>query len=324
MIRLVATRSDGALTKRFQTLPSSEEWSALEPSKWVSAWIDLEDPNPESLAWLERTFQFHPLALEDCSHANQRPKLEEYPGHLFLVLHGLCPCPKDGFRIFEFHAFLTAQVVVSVHDGDLPQIELLMDRWALSPAQMPKGRDFVLFRVLDSVLAATPQALDELESRVERLEDEIASSSNQVGYETLHDLQRQLTVARKHLAPGYGVLSLLVNQKIEGISKQATLYFRNLQDHIQRNVEACDFMRDMLISARDAFTARSNERTNEAMKRLTAFSVIFLPLTFITGFFGMNFESMPWKSSWALMFTIGSVAVLPLTMMIWFRTKRWL
>ncbi len=324
MIRLVATRADGALTKRFQNLPTPEEWAALEPAKWESAWIDLEDPTSESLGWLERTYQFHPLALEDCSHANQRPKLEEYPGHLFLVLHGLCPCAKEGFRIFEFHAFLTAHVVVSVHDGDLPQVELLMDRWAQAPAQMPKGRDFVLFRVLDSVLAATPQALDELETRVEKLEDEIATSSNQVGYETLHELQRQLTVARKHLAPAYGVLSLLVNQKIEGISKQAALYFRNLQDHIQRNVEEVDFMRETLISARDAFTARSNERTNEAMKRLTAFSVIFLPLTFITGFFGMNFEGMPWKSSWALMFTMGSVAVLPLTMLIWFRTKRWL
>lgn len=289
------------------------------------AWFDIEDPTADELAWLSSRFHFHPLAIEDCAHFDQRPKLEEYADHLFLVLHGLkADRTQKCVEVYELHAFLAKNAVVTVHQGQVEPLEALKRKISRDRNQMPLQVDFLLHKVLDVVMDDNPKSLACVEGEIELLDEEISQQARGLRIEKIHALQLQLTQARHVMNPQREIFRAIINHGYAEIGEKATIYFRDIYDHLIVVTETIDRLRENLWGIRDAYLAMSAHRSNEAMKRLTVFSVVFLPLTFITGFFGMNFTQIPWGSPWLFLLVVVCVLALPVGMIFWFRGKDWI
>lgn len=304
-------------------LPWAESVALHSLETYECTWIDVTAPTPEDLRALGEVFHFHPLALEDCTNFDQRPKFEVYPGHLFIVVHGLERAQDGEIEIVELHCFLTPDSVVTVHDRPLPALSALKQKLAQNRALFGTSTDFVLHAILDAVVDRDPRAIDSLREDVEGLDEDVLGALTPKLIEKIHEVQRDVARIRRVLLPQREVFDRILDDEEDyGISEKARIYFRNVRDHLILLIGDLDDLREALWSIRDAYFAVSAHRTNQTMKRLTVFSAIFLPLTFITGFFGMNFELIPWSNGPLFWGAMALMIVLPIALLVAFWLQR--
>jgi magnesium transporter len=289
-------------------------------------WIDLS-PSPEALAFLAERFRFHPLALEDCAHEDQRVKFEQYEDHLFMVVHRMMPAPDDSEIIpRELHVFLAADVLVTVHSIPIAEVDQVLDRCAAEPGLLARGPDFALYLVYDALADVHFALVDALSAEVEELADEVLAREGPSSQADLLDriilARRRQSVLRKRLAPQREVFASLARPGMAGVKRQTAIYFRDVVDHAVRLTEEVDTERDLLASAQDAHLSHVNNRLSAVMARLTLVSTIFLPLNFLAGFFGMNLEIIPARV--AVPLVVAAMVGLPVLLYGFFRRKRWL
>ena len=301
------------------------------PPPGVLRWIDLRDPDPAQLELLRSRFDFHPLAIEDCGHLDQRPKLEEYKDHLFLVTQGFA-CPGEQVReliLQELHAFLGERFLVTVRSGQIAALEKAWLRLAGEPKLLERGPDFAYYLVADGIVDDNFPILDRIADELDVIEDSVLASPQTKDLHRIFELKHALVNMRKVLSPQRDVLGQLAKRGDERIDERTAIYLRDVYDHLVRINESIEANRDLLGNALDAYLSAVGQRTNEIMKYLTVMSALFLPLSFVVGFFGQNFEDMPflkgWTRSdglmWAMIMLCFSV---PAVMLGWFRHKRWL
>lgn len=289
-------------------------------------WLDLA-PTPEALAFLADRFQFHPLALDDCAHEDQRVKFEQYGDHLFMVVHRMMPAPDDS-EIWpkELHAFLTPDALVTVHSTPIAEVDRVFERCASEHLLFARGPDFALYLVFDALSDVHFALVDALSAEVEELADEVLARESPSGQADLLDriilARRRQSVLRKRLAPQREVFATLARPGLTAVKRQTAIYFRDVVDHAVRLTEEVDTERDLLASAQDAHLSHVNNRLSAVMARLTLVSTIFLPLNFLAGFFGMNLEIIPQRV--AVPVVVGAMLTLPLLLYTFFRKKRWL
>lgn len=302
-------------------------------------WVDLIAPSRDEIESIGRKFQLHPLAVEDCLHADQRPKVEDYAAHLFVVLHSFeTPEPTSlkslghpefnatiEENIRELHLFLQPGVIITVHDGTIEAIETLFQKCSQDRNHLTQSTDFLMQKILEEVVEGQPRYLEYLDDEIQRLDEEVLQEKDPGrSLEKVHSLQNRLNFVRRVLVPQREVFQKLYADHFSQISKEALPWFRDLLDHALRIQSELEELRENLWTIREAHLAIAAHRTNEAMRRLTIFSVVFLPLTFITGFFGMNFQTIPYHRHEILLGTVLLVLTLPILMLIWFSKKRWL
>jgi magnesium transporter len=296
------------------------------PPADVIRWIDLSAHEPSDLELLAERFRFHPLTLEDCAHFDQRAKLEEYGDYLFIVMHGFyCPGtdPRELVPL-ELHAFLGRGYLVTVHEKPIPALDAAWRRVTTDPGAALRGADFVYYLVLDAIVDTNFAHLDLLSDALEMIEEAVLERADRDDLTRIFELKRTLVTMRKTLSPQRDVLAILAKRGSVYISDRTSLYYRDVYDHLVRIYESIDASRDLLGNALDVYLSMVGQRTNEIMKSLTILSAIFLPLTFVTGFFGQNFEHLPFGSD-PLMFTmIAACLALPIGMLYWFKRRQWL
>lgn len=297
------------------------------PAQDCFYWLDLSDTRESDLALLGKQFGFHPLALEDCGHEDQRPKAEEYGAYTFLVSQGFhCPGGKLGdLRWYELHVFLAKNYIVTVHDGTIPGLDAVWKRVTGDDALLRKGVDFIYYLLQDRIVDDNFPILDLVADELEEIEDQVVRSTltDREILPRIFALKSRLVLMRKILSPQRDVMALLARGVDARISERAAFYFRDVYDHLVRIVESIESNRDLLGNALEAHMSAQSQRTNEIMKALTLMSAVFMPLTFITGFFGQNFQHLPFGSD-ALMYTmVASCIILPSALILWFKKKRW-
>ncbi len=287
-------------------------------------WIDLA-PTAENIAWVGETFRFHPLALEDCAHEDQRPKFEQYPGHVFAVVHRLAPTPDDtGMQALEIDAFLTAEALVTFRSAPIAEMDHVWERCAREPDLLARGPDFALYLLHDALTDVHYSLADALTEDIEEIADEVAAHDDADGQELLDrivTLRRSHAVLRRRLSPQREVFAALARPGIGVVREQTAIYFRDVVDHSVRLTEEIDTGRDLLASAMDAYLSRSNFKLSAVTARLTLIATIFLPLNFMAGFFGMNLEILPARV--AIPLVVVAMIALPTAMWTFFRRKRW-
>ena len=288
----------------------------------ATAWIDC-GPEPENLDWLASRFGFHPLALEDAAHAGQRSKFEDYPGSAFVVLHRL-HAPRDGVGEDdrELHAFLTEEALVTIRAAAIPELDQVFDRARGDAGILERGADFALYLVYDSITDAHFQIADQLTDEAELLSEEILG--NPRGHGTvarLGELRHRLAHMRRRVAPQREVLAALSRPGVPGVHDRTLAYFRDVQDHVVRITEELDVSRDLVAQTMEIHLSAANNRQSTVTARLALVATIFLPLTFLTGFFGMNLPGTDHVRGW---WVVGAaVAVLPPAMFLLFRKRGW-
>jgi magnesium transporter len=285
-------------------------------------WLDLDAPSNADVDTLDDLFHFHPLALEDLRKKGQRPKLEDYGDYMFLVYYGaLDPKAGTAIQLEEVHAFISGGYLITVHDGECAALDEVRRRLDALP---PSSEQFVVYRVLDALTDTFFPLLENLEDRLENLDEEIFSEPSPDHLQPLTELRRDLVVLGRVATPQRDMLARHVDDILEipGLQADSRNYFRDLYDHAIRISDQIDSYRDLLIGSRDAYLSVTSNRLNEITKQLTVVATIFLPLSFVVGFFGQNFGWMVRNINNAADFWViggGSMVLSLLILWVWLR-----
>lgn len=286
-------------------------------------WIDLQSPDEATLNKLAERFGLHKLAIEDCMHLDQRPKLEEYPGHLFIVLQGFtCPGHELGdVLMHELHFFLGPGWLITVHEKAHEAVEAVHKRLEADPSAIGRGVDFVAYLLADAQVDLVFPLMEDFADAIDSLEDQIFEAPSKGLMQRIFELKRTLVLVRKVMSPQRDVVGLLARQGLGPVSERTTIYFRDVYDHLVRIYEQIDTNRDLLGNAMDAWLSVTANRTNDITKQLTVLASIFLPLSFVAGFFGQNFEVLGGPPFFYAMLSL--MVVIPVSMGVWFWHKDW-
>ena len=284
-------------------------------------WLDLTDPGSDQIAALGEIFSFHPLALEDLAKRGQRPKLDEFGDFMFLVYYGVGEGADGAIELDEVHAFLSGGYLVTSHVDGCAALEEARERLS---SQDPRSEQFVVYRVLDGLTDTFFPVLDRLDERIERLDEEIFEGTRPQQLQAITDLRRQLVELRRVVTPQRDLLARGIDDILEipGLEADSRNYFRDVYDHAIRISDQIDSYRDLLAGTRDAYLSIVSNRLNQITKQLTVVATIFLPLSFIVGFFGQNFKWMVAGIDSAGAFFalgIGSLVVSVVGLLVWFR-----
>jgi len=307
--------------------PQAESIAACLSEGKQGFWLDIENPDDSDYELLEKTFKFHPLALEDIRHQNQRPKLDEYTGYVFVVLF-IAEFDGERIQILEQHLFLSPQYLVSVHLEPSPPLDRLRERIKANPDLAHRNLPFLFYLVVDQLVDAIFPVIDQVDDATERLEDGIILKPDPASLGTLTSLKRAVIDLRKVLGAQRDVFQRLTSHTVglEG-GQEMIIYYRDVYDHIIRQYETVDSLRDLLTSAMDVYLSTVSNRLNQVITRLTVFATLFLPLTFITGFFGMNFAWLvahiaPTWTFWVL--AVGVMLATTALQLLYYRRRGWI
>ncbi|MCE9673684.1 magnesium/cobalt transporter CorA [Myxococcus stipitatus] len=288
-------------------------------------WIDVLHPDEAVMARLAERFGLHKLAVEDCLHLDQRPKLEEYPNHVFVVLQGFTAAGKDvcALTMHEHHFFLAKEWIISVHELPFTGHDAVVQRVKSDPrGTLERGTDFILYLLADGLVDAQFPLLDAFNDELEDLEVAIFENAEKSQLQRIFEMKRTLVQLRRVLSPQRDVVGLMARRGIPNVDERSTLYFRDVYDHLVRLYEAIDAGRDLLGNVMDGYLSMVANKTNDITKQLTIFATIFLPLSFIVGFFGQNFEVLSGRVSYYAMWAM--IIILPVGLFLWFKRKQWL
>lgn len=292
-------------------------------------WVDFFRATREEAALLSDLFRFHPLAVDDCLRPVFRPKVDSFEDHVFLIAHAADPAaPKSrGLRTLELDAFLGRNYLVTFHQTTMRSIQQAMEECEKAPQTgLGRGADFLLYTILDHMAENYTPILSRLEAQVARVEENVLSNDpSQEILTELMRLRRDMLHLRRVLVAQRDVINLLSHQAGFMVSERARVYYRDVMDLYQRAVEVIEIERDALSSARDTHLAMISNRANQIMKTLTTIATIVMPMTLVSGIYGMNFTHMP-EIDWPFgyYFALGIMALIGIIMIYFFRRRRWL
>ena len=294
---------------------------ALKEDKLL--WLDLQDTDEETLSLLRDVFKLHPLAVEDAHEFNQRPKVEDYDDFVSIVIYGARGLDEP---LTEVHCFYAEHYLVSVHREEIKAI----DNACHALTRLPTSRRLVaLYRLLDSLVDSMFPYLAALDDRIDELQDAIFVEPKQEQLSQLFTLKRQLVNMRKQVTPQRDMVSAMLAQviPIPGMNAETERYVRDLYDHLIRISDLVDSYRDLLSGSLDAYMSMVSNKLNDQMKQLTIIATVFLPLSFLTGFFGQNLGFLVnhiGSLAAFLIFGIGTEALAVVGLLILFKKRGWM
>jgi magnesium transporter len=294
-----------------------------EPGNVV--WFDVVDPGPNDLALLQEEFALHPLAVEDAVVAHQRPKIESYETYWFLVVQAVSVQAR-GVVLHEIAIFAGKNFLVTVrHDPAYP-LDEIEQRWSLHPEELRKGAGFLLYTILDTVVDGFIPVAETFHERVDLMEEMLFDddSRNDSVLPRIFRMKKDAQQFRHAALPMREILTPLTRQDLSLYSHDEALYFRDVYDHAVLVIDQLDSLRDLVNSALEIHLSVVANRQNEVAKQLTIIATIFLPLSFVVGFFGQNFgwmvEHLGGESTFGLL-GIGT-ELLAVGLTLWFFKSR--
>ncbi len=257
-------------------------------------WMDVQDPGQEEISMLLEEFGFHPLALEDVSRGQQRPKVDEYKGYLFVVTYCVIPGPDPrNLETVEVDLFIGRNYLVSVHRGRLPAMEEAAARWTRGGAMLREGVGFLVYTVMDAIIDAYFPIIDSIEDQMDETEIEMFTAFRQQDVQGLLRLKRTLVKLRRILYPMREIFHVFLRRDHPFFSANTRVYFQDVYDHILRILDVLDIERDMVTGALEAYLTVISNRLNRTMKSLTVITICVAIVGSVFGAWGMNFTPVP-------------------------------
>ncbi len=321
----------GTLRQDSTDTPATKENVAAALAGTGFFWLDLddEDGDQEVPELLSTQFGFHPLAVQASQHFSQRPRVDDFDTFAYLVARGADP-EHTGRE--EVHCFWTDRYVVTLHRGvcnPLGNVQEHLDRHPLVRQAAPPQL-VVVYLVVNALVDTFFPVLSALDDRIDKLEDEILQRPTEAQLGVLFEMKRSLMEMRRVVAPTRDMMASINDgvTEIPGMTDEAGRYFRDLYDHLIRLADLIDNYRDLLSSAMDTHLSTVSNRLNVVMKQLTIIATVFLPLSFLTGFFGQNFSYLVrvWLApTWTFyVLGLGLEVCTVLFLMYFFRKRGWL
>ena len=286
-------------------------------------WLDISDPTSKDLDLVAEELGLHPLAVEDAKHGHQRPKIDQYEGHYFVVFYEV-DRPGGELTFNELSIFIIKNAIVTVHPGAVAVVDTVEKRWRdgrLHDAGM------LLHALLDTAVDQYFPIADALGDAVDSVESTIVEPGRRDFTGPLRELfrvKRQLLILRQHIAPERDVLAVLARGDLNLFPRATAVYFQDVYDHVVRVTDEIDTFRDLASNVIDAHLAAASNRLNEVMKVLTSLATILLVVGVITSFFGMNFALLPYSSPQWFWATVVGIVVSSIALLWYFRRVGWL
>lgn len=289
--------------------------------KWY--WVDFNEPGQEDIEHLTKTFRFHPLAVEDCIHRPQRPKLDYYDDYTFFVTHTV---KEEAMEIFreELNFFIGNHYIVTFHREPVSEVNPVWER-LLNRNNIEQWDPFyVFYDILDKIVDNYFPLMYKIEDELDKIETNINNKSMDHLMSELFETRHMLLNLRHSINPMRDLLYRMLNSHhLQGV-RDRWEYFSDIYDHLLKLSDMVMSSRELTADIRDSYLSLNSHQTNNVMKVLTIITSIFAPLTFIAGIYGMNFEHMPeltWTYGYLLALSImGIVGVL---LYLWFKRKGW-
>jgi magnesium transporter len=287
-------------------------------------WLDLYRPDADELGMPATVFGIHQLAISDAAQFGQRPKLEDYDDFTQLIAYGV---KEGGDDLVEVHFFYSLRYLVTVRHGDCAAFAEARNR--LAHRAKPVSRLLLMHHILDELTDGFFPVLSSFDDRIDQLQDEIFAKPTDQQLSELFNRKRWLIGVRKVITPQRDLVASLVDgvNELPGMTREIERYFRDLYDHLIRVSDLVDSYRDLLTGSMDAYLSTVSNRLNVVMKQLTVIATIFLPLSFITGFFGQNFAWLIGRIGGLgpfLVLGVGIELAIVAGMLFLFRRRGWL
>ena len=310
-----------------QTVESVEQILQCREKDTVT-WVNIEGlGNIELVGAIGEAFNIHPLVLEDILNTHQRPKLEEYDDYLYCVLKGIS-LAENGFSVeYEQISMLILNDFVFTFKEKRDELfEPVRRRLRSSKGHFrSQGADYLAYVILDTIVDSYFTLQDSLDDIVDSVEEELLTEPTPKTLGTIQSVKRELIIIRRTISPLREMLNAILRSESPLIEEKSLIYFRDISDHVLRISESIESSRDMIAGLLDIYITTISNKMNEIMKVLTVFASIFIPLTFIAGIYGMNFEYMPelkWK--WAYPALWMAFIAIPVILLVYFKKKKWL
>jgi magnesium transporter len=291
-------------------------------------WLDLTAPSSEDIDALRDLFGFHPLALEDAVEFGQRPKLDRYGDYIFLVFYGARDLASGEANLLrEVQMFVSGKYLVTLHQDKLPVLD---EQRARLQGVVLHSEQFLLYRVFDALTDSFFPLLSRMDDEIDVLEAAVLAGPTDDQLQKLFAMKRELVAMRKVVTPQRDLFARGIDEiaDLPGLVLDERDYFRDVYDHLIRISDLIDSYRDLLSNTTDLYLSTVSNRQNEVMKQLAIVGTIFLPLSFITGFFGMNFGWLVTKGitpTWTFfVLGIGSMLATCVLLLRFFKRKGWM
>lgn len=297
-------------------------------------WVDFMDEPPETCQPILQSFGFHPLAIDDALQETHAPKLDDWGDYLYIVLNYMDVVRNKGdiewnTQIDELDVFLGSNYIITHHDQPIAAIDETLAACDRDPRIIKDGADHLLYKVTDHLVAGYMPTVEAIDEEIDLIEDQVFDRSSPQTLERLFALKRVLLAMRRILIPQREVLNKLARDDYRVIDPKDRIFFRDIYDHLVRMHDLNESLRDLVSGALDTYLSVVNNRMNEIMKTLTIITTLFMPLAFVTGFFGMNFFAPPgffeaWTSEVLFYVMLGITLLLPFGMYLWMRSRTWI
>jgi magnesium transporter len=291
-------------------------------------WVDMEAPTAADEQVLLNVFDFHPLTVEDCRENRHYPKVEDFSDYIYFIVHGVtADTSADRFNTIELDGFLGPNYVITYHHDMFRSINNVKQLLRTTPVACQRGPAFLLHQILDQVVDFYSPVLDQFDDRIDQLEADIFTLKrpNNTILSEIMSLKRSVLRLRRISGKQMDILLRMSRGEFALITEDMRPFYRDVYDHLVRVVDLAESYRDLISGSLEAYLSVVSNRLNEIMKVLTIFSAIMLPLTFIAGVYGMNFENMPelhsrygYYAVWIIML------VVAIAMLLFFKRRGWI
>ncbi len=321
---------DGTGDMLVEITPSSFS-EALNNNSGV-LWVDFggEDPDPSEEILLN-TFQFHPLAVDDALHETHVPKVDDWEKYLYIAMHAISfTSGEEDIEAIELDVFLGDNYIVTHHDLPIHALNRVWDACLRDARYFKRGADHVMYKLTDELIVDYMEVVETLDEEIELVEDEVIGKPTNEMVQKIFTLKRATLHLRRVLSPLREVLNKLARDDYAVIDARDRVYFRDVYDHLVRLHDISESLRDLVGGVLDTYLSVINNRMNEIMKTLTLITTLFMPISFVAGFFGMNFFQpvarvlIPWTGNPAFILMLIVVIATPVSMFLWMRRRKWM
>ena len=295
-------------------------------------WVNFASEPAETCLPILQGFGFHPLAIDDALQETHAPKLDDWGNYLYIVLNYLDIKENGGHwetQTEEMDTFLGANYIITLHDTPIPAIEEVWLSCDRDPRTLQDGADHLLYKIADNLVAGYMPTVEKIDAAIDQVEDEVFDRPTHRTLGRLFALKRLLQAMRRILLPQREVMNKLARDEYRVVDPKDRIFFRDIYDHLVRLHDLNESLRDLVGSALDTYLSVVNNRMNDIMKTLTIITTFFMPITFVTGFFGMNFfepvaNLVGWTGRQVFSVTFAIMLLFPFGMYLWMRRRTWI
>lgn len=328
MLRILYRQPDGILRSDFTTA----DLPAILKEPGGVLWLDLvEEPLDTCTHIMQDVFTFHPLSVDDALDESHTPKVDDWESYLYMVLHAVAlnPDKNEEMETLELDCFLGPNYLVTYQSHAIAIITQVWEAAQRDTRMLQRGATNVLYAVSDALVNDYMQVIEVLDEQLDLVEDQVFDHPSNVLLGQIFTLKRTTLRLRRILAPQREVFNKLARNDYALVAGHQGVYFRDIYDHLVRLYDISDSMRDLVGGALDTYLSVVNNRMNDVMKTLTLITTLFMPISFLAGFFGMNFfqPTIPlpaWTGALAFTLTLAMMIILPVGMYWWMRRRSWM